>query len=91
MKQKIMDLPANIQQLKKENDINCRLSENVFYLNDGDILCLERSAGGGSRYPYEMDGLNLWAHSSGHINDAKAIWSFFALSPYRKSRVLVFG
>lgn len=46
MKQKIMDLPANIQQLKKENDINCRLSENVFYLNDGDILCLERSAGG---------------------------------------------
>lgn len=67
MREKVQKILADIESLKERNEADCRLPENVFYLNDEDILCLERKDGE-SRYPYEMDGLNLWAHSNGHIN-----------------------
>ncbi len=43
-----------------------RLPGNVFYMNDGNILCCPRNTGE-SRYPYDCDGYTLWAHSTGHI------------------------
>lgn len=42
MEKKITELLANIKQLKESNAENCRLPENVFYLEGGDILCMER-------------------------------------------------
>ncbi len=67
MKERIFEILSDIKNLKNKNESECRLPENTFYLNDSDILCLERE-NGEARYPYETDGLNLWAHSNGHIN-----------------------
>lgn len=66
MKEKIYSLLEDIKALSTKNPEEYTLPDNVFYLNDTDILCLERH-GGESRYPYEMDGLNLWVHSTGHV------------------------
>lgn len=59
MREKVQKILADIESLKERNGADCRLPENVFYLNDEDILCLERKDGE-SRYPYEMDGLRQW-------------------------------
>ena len=67
LKEKVLKLLNDIEMLKDKNLEECKLPENTYYLNDTDILCLERTEGV-SRYPYEMDGLNLWALSNGHIN-----------------------
>lgn len=68
MKTKILGFLKDINELTKKNMQEVSMPENVFFLNeDNDILCLERNIGE-SRYPYEMDGLILWAHSTGHIN-----------------------
>lgn len=67
MKEKILDLLKDIKSLNKKNPDEIKLPENTYYLNDNDILCLERDFGD-TRYPYEMDGLNLWIHAGGHIN-----------------------
>ncbi|MBQ7399456.1 MAG: hypothetical protein IJW06_03210 [Clostridia bacterium] len=67
MKEKIYSLLNDIKDLKNKNPKDYTLTDNVYYLNETDILCLERF-GGESRYPYEMDGLNLWVHSTGYIN-----------------------
>lgn len=61
MKEEILRLKEFIKNEKTA------LPENVYYLNNGDILCSERK-NGDSRYPYCSDGLNLWCHSSGYIN-----------------------
>jgi len=66
MKEKVLSLLKEIETLKNSNTGNCALPENVYYLNKQDVLCLDREIGE-SRYPYYMDGLTLWAHSTGHI------------------------
>jgi len=66
MKEKILSLLNDIENLKSKNKAEIALPENVFYLNDTDVVCMERFIGE-SRYPYYMDGLTLWAHSTGHI------------------------
>lgn len=78
MKEKIKQLLFDIENLKKTAE--CSLPGNVYYLNDTDILCLERFDGD-SRYPYEMDGRNLWIHSSGHINATESNLTIFRNSP----------
>ncbi len=76
MKKKIKEILSDIKKLQEDNIENCKLPENTFYLNDSDILCLERS-NGESRYPYEMDGLNLWACASGYISACESNLSVF--------------
>ncbi len=66
MKEKILSLLCDIENLKNKNIEDVKLPENVYYLNDFDILCCDRYIGE-SRYPYYMDGLTLWAHSTGQI------------------------
>jgi len=78
MKAKIKQLLADIEKLKKTED--CTLPGNVYYLNDSEILCLQRE-NGESRYPYEMDGRNLWIHSTGHINATESNLTIFRNSP----------
>lgn len=78
MKRKIRQLLSDIESLKKTEDT--ALPANVFYLNDTDILCLERTEGE-SRYPYDMDGRTLWIHSTGHINATESNLTIFRNSP----------
>lgn len=80
MKEKIKQLLADIENLKNSNVDKLALPGNVYYLNDDEILCLER-AEGESRYPYDMDGRNLWIHSSGHINATESNLTIFRNSP----------
>lgn len=80
MKEKIRQLLADIENIKKQDAKDCKLPGNVYYLNDSDILCLERT-GGESRYPYDMDGRILWIHSTGHINAKESNLIIFRNSP----------
>jgi len=66
MKEKILSILKDIEKLKNKPSEECALPENVYYLNEHDILCLDREIGE-SRYPYYMDGLTLWVHSNGHV------------------------
>ncbi len=66
MKEKILSLLQDIERLKTQKLDDVKLPENVYYLNDTDVVCMDRFIGE-SRYPYYMDGLTLWAHSAGQI------------------------
>lgn len=63
---KILRLLDNIKELRTGGMDDISMPGNVFYLNETDIVCMERKDGF-SRYPYDMDGLNLWVRSDGHI------------------------
>ena len=76
MKEKIKKILSDIKKLKESKAENCRLPGNIFYLNDSDILCMDSSEGE-ARYPYEMDGLNLWAYSNGYINACEGNLTIF--------------
>lgn len=52
------------------------LPQNTFYLNEKDILCLERETGV-SRFPYDANGLVVWARSSGHIDAYESTFTIF--------------
>lgn len=67
MKSKVLKLLDEIQKLEQTDIDDIKISENTYYLNEDDILCLSDSLRD-ARYPYEMDGMNLWVHSNGHID-----------------------
>lgn len=89
MKEKIFSLLGDIQSLSKKNPEDYTLPNNVYYLNDSDILCLERKSGE-SRYPFEMDGLNLWAHSTGHINANESNFVIFRTASQQEEPAVEF-
>lgn len=76
MKNKVLKLLEDIKKINDKDPADCRLPGNVYFLNDSDILCLEREDGE-SRYPYDMDGMNLWVHSSGYINSSESLLRIF--------------
>ncbi|MBQ9914581.1 MAG: hypothetical protein IJO50_00405, partial [Clostridia bacterium] len=76
MKDRILSILSDIKALESKNPAEHKLPENVYYLNESDILCYPR-AYGESRYPYEMDGLNLWIHSTGMIDACESNFVIF--------------
>ena len=78
--EKIMALLRDIASLKDSNTKEKELPNNVFYLNGNDILCMERTDGA-SRYPYDVDGLNLWIYSNGYITSNESNMVIFR-TPY---------
>ncbi|MBR5473195.1 MAG: hypothetical protein IKU82_04315 [Clostridia bacterium] len=52
------------------------MPQNTFYLNEKDILCCERESGV-SRFPYDANGLVVWARSSGHIDAYESTFTIF--------------
>ena len=74
--EKIKDLLCQIEELKANPDPDKKLPQNSFYLNENDILCCEREKGE-SRYPYDADGLVVWAKSSGYIDACESTFSIF--------------
>lgn len=67
-----------IKQVQKNKPQDKTLPCNVYYLDDGLIFCGKRKDGD-SRYPYAVDGLTLWAHSSGYISINES--NFFFIAP----------
>ncbi len=52
------------------------LPQNTFYLNEDQILCCDREYGV-SRFPYDADGLVVWAKSSGKIEAYESTFTIF--------------
>ena len=40
MKEKILSILKDIENMKAKNPEECALPENAYYLNDKDVLCL---------------------------------------------------
>ena len=74
--EKIKELLSQIEELKANPTDDKKLPQNAYYLNENDILCCEREKGE-SRYPYDADGLVVWAKSSGYIDACESTFSIF--------------
>lgn len=70
----IKNLMQQINEFKATTDNS--LPQNTFYLNEKDILCCERESGV-SRFPYDANGLVVWARSSGHIDAYESTFTIF--------------
>ncbi len=70
-------LKSIMQQINdfKATDDNS-MPQNTFYLNENQILCLERDYGV-SRFAYDANGLVVWARSSGHIDAYESTFTIF--------------
>ena len=89
MKNKILNLLNEINILRKEKNISKELPVGVYYLNDDDILCTERRHGE-SRYPYEMDGMTVWAHSTGYIDACESTLTYFRTASLKEETSIDF-
>ena len=67
MRSKILNLIKDINNLKTNISEDNKLPSNTYYLNDDNILCMNENYAD-IRYPYEIDGMNLWTHSNGYID-----------------------
>ena len=76
LREKTEELLSQIEELNMNPTADKKLPQNTFYLNENDILCCERDVGE-SRYPYDADGLVVWAHSSGYIDACESTFSVF--------------
>ena len=74
--EKIKSLLSQIKEIEANPTDDKKLPQNSYYLNESDILCCERSFGE-SRYPYDADGLVVWAKSSGYIDACESTFSIF--------------
>ena len=66
MKEMVLELIRKIKHFEENSESLHKLPDNTYYLDNDYILCGKRSFGR-SRYPYECDGLVLWASDNGHI------------------------
>ena len=89
MKEKIFELLDEVKKLKQSNSRDMMMPGNVYFLNDSDILCDERHFGE-SRYPYDMDGLVLWTHSTGHINVSEGNFTIFRKAELQEESCIEF-
>lgn len=89
MKEKIRMMLKEIEFLKNNISDDNKLPANTYYLNDDDILCIgENNAN--IRYPYEMDGMNLWTYSNGHIDACESKFVIFRTAYFNSTSLLGF-
>lgn len=74
LENQIKNLMSQINGFKASD--NNTLPQNTFYLNEKQILCAEREYGV-SRFPYDADGLVVWARSNGHIDAYESTFTVF--------------
>lgn len=77
--EKIADLQRRVQALQLDENLRKqrKLPSECYFLNQDEIVCYPR-AFGDSRYPYSVDGLNLWAHASGNVRVEESTFNVFA-------------
>ncbi len=73
-KQEILNLVESVKNMKKEK--SNALPNNSYFLNFDSVVCFP-NAYGDSRYPYDNDGLVLFAHSNGFIDCVEATVNIF--------------
>ncbi len=74
LENQVKNLISQINSFKATADNS--LPQNTFYLNENQILCCDREYGV-SRFPYDADGLVVWARSSGHIDAYESTFTLF--------------
>lgn len=75
-REKIESILSDIERLMQGDTASAALPGNAFFLNDNDVLCCERTTGT-SRYPYDADGLVVWAHDNGYIDACESTFTIF--------------
>lgn len=73
-KEEILKLVENVKNMKKEK--SNALPNNSYFLNNDTVVCFPNSYGD-SRYPYDRDGLVLFAHSDGFIDCVESTVNVF--------------
>ena len=76
LKSKIEKILKDIKELEKNPSQDNKLPQNTYYLNDEDILCYPRETGE-SRFPYDSDGLVVWARQTGYIDACESLFTIF--------------
>ena len=90
LKEKVKKLYKQVQDLKYIGEKERRrMPSECFFLDDGAILCYPREIGDG-RYPYQTDGLTLWAYSSGNMEVGESLYNVFLNSTEGKEPYIAF-
>lgn len=76
LRQKIESILSQIRELEEHPSPDRKLPQNTYYLGERDIVCYPRE-NGESRYPYDADGLVVWARSSGYIEACESTFNIF--------------
>jgi len=76
LKNKVESTLNAINKLLANPQADSKLPGNTFYLNEDEIVCAERDRGV-SRFPYDSDGLVLFAQSSGEIESYESMFKLF--------------
>lgn len=76
LREKITSILSDIDKLWQGDVSSAALPGNAYFLNENDILCCERTTGT-SRYPYDADGLVVWAHDNGYIDACESTFTIF--------------
>lgn len=63
---KLKELMAQIKKAEENKGPDNTLPGNAYYLENGDVLCLQRETGV-HRFPYQSGGFTMWAQSNGVI------------------------
>ena len=89
MKEKILELLKKIKDVTSENSADRRLPQNVYFLDEDNVLCCGRAVGD-SRYPYDEDGMTLWSHSSGYMDACESRLTLFKTATLREEPCIGF-
>lgn len=90
LQNKIKNLYLQVKALDKSGDREKRrMPSECFFLDGGAILCYPREIGDG-RYPYQTDGLTLWAYSSGNMEVGESLYNVFLNSTEGKEPYIAF-
>ncbi|MBQ7160987.1 MAG: hypothetical protein IJR90_04705 [Clostridia bacterium] len=63
--------------------------QETYMLPGGEVLCLPR-AYGDSRFPYDADGMVIWAHTTGYIDAFESLFNVFRTANYNEDAVVLF-
>lgn len=76
MQEKMLSLMSKVKALEgNEAEMSAAaIAGECYFLNADEVLSYKRSFGD-ARYPYSVDGLNLWAHTSGNVVVEESIFN----------------
>jgi len=83
----ILSISEQVNSLKK--DANCELPDNSYFLDEAKILCYRRKYGD-TRYPYQNDGLVLFAHADGRVDCVEGMFNIFKKQDYSEDSPICF-
>lgn len=85
--EKVKEIVSKVNDLRKTKDNT--LPDNSYFLDDGSVLCYPRKYGD-SRYPYQTDGLVMFAHTNGYIDVTEGMFNVFRQAHYNEDTVIGF-